>query len=49
MAIGDYVKTTWTTGDTITATKENNIENKVKELDTTFDDYIIGILYGVKW
>jgi hypothetical protein len=37
MAIGDYTKTTWVTGDTITATLFNNVEDKIDELDTWAD------------
>jgi hypothetical protein len=33
MSLGDYTKTAWETGDTITAVKLNNNEDKVEELD----------------
>ena len=40
MAIGDYTKTDWNTGDTITETKMDNNENKTDELDKTMLDML---------
>jgi len=37
--IGDYTKTTWVTGDIITATLFNNVEDKIDELDTWADTH----------
>jgi len=36
MAIGDYIPTTYATGDTITAAKLNNNETKTEELDSDY-------------
>lgn len=50
MALGDYTKTTWVTGDTITATLLNNNEDKTDELDTELNthesDYSLQVPYG---
>jgi hypothetical protein len=49
MAIGDYTKTTWITGDIITATLFNNIEDKVDEIDSDYatlkSDYVSHVEY----